>query len=243
MRSPSAFSCVYWDSTDDSAVYSLTTLGRERLVAGTSRHSVLKFFDLRVSGGRAYHYADISAASSPTGTAARARKSSFSQPQHAGPSRAGWNLFLNPRNTNPRLSNRGDPRGGVRGWQRRSAESPIYALSSPSACSPTLYAGVENNVVQLDFVAMLDAHPDPIFKAGLVGQQQGKRHRPGLDVKKSWDPRGDVLNLAMYEQESLGSGGGEGAMRLRVQRPVGRVSVGARALEGYDERWRDGSDV
>lgn len=105
--------------------------------------------------------------------------------------------------------------------------------------------------MQLDFVAMLDAHPDPVFAAGLVQrqqrqQQQQQRGRPvsQLDVKKSWDPRGDVINLAMFEQESYeADGGGGGLMRLRVQRPAGRVVHGARLLEGYDERWEDGSDI
>ena len=85
-------------------------------------------------------------------------------------------------------------------------------------------------MVQLDFTSIADTHPDPMFQHSLV--RIGK-HKT-INVQKSWNPRGDVLNLASYEQ------GTRGAMRLRVQAGVGKYEG---ALEGWDERWRDSSDL
>jgi WD40 repeat protein len=207
MRSPSSYESTYHDPTDDAAIYSLQTLGRERLVAGSSRHGSLKFWDLRISGGRRYHYTDLSIHNT--------------QPQPPVRRRNGWNLFLNPRIQSQQTNSRG-PR-----WrQDRSRESSVYSLSSPAPTSPSLFAGVENNVVELDFVSMLDKHPDPVFTNGLVRDQRGN-----INVLRSWNPKNDVLNLAMYDHS------GAGELRLKTQAGVGLYTG---ALRGYDERWRDG---
>jgi WD40 repeat protein len=205
MRSPSPYSSTYFDPTDDASIYSLQTLGRERLVAGSSRHSSLKFWDLRVSGGRRYHYTDLSSTNAASQSAT---------------SRNEWNLFLNPRNQ-PQQQQRNS-----RWRDTRSTESPVYSLSSPSPTSPTLFAGVENNVVELSFISMLDKHPDPIYAHGLVRDQRGN-----INITRSWNPKGDVLNFAMYDHSRTGE------LRLKTQAGVGLYRG---ALAGFDERWRDG---
>ncbi|TID15312.1 hypothetical protein E2P81_ATG08375 [Venturia nashicola] len=209
MRSKSDHVSTYFDPADDGAIYSLQTLGRERLAAGSSRHSIIKFFDLRVAGGRVYHYTDLERSSSD-----RMQSLSISTSE---PGQSDWNLFLNPRNQMQQPQR----------WQRsanRATESPVYSLSSPSPSSPSLFAGVENNIVEINFVSMLDKHPDPIFARGLVRDARGN-----INVARSWNPKGDVLNFAMVEHTKT--------MRLRSQAGVGRYTG---ALAGYDERWRDG---
>lgn len=221
MRSPSAYESCYWDPTDDGAVYALQTIARERLVVGSSRHSIIKFFDMRVAGGRSFHYAHVGGASRSNSVGL----SNGADPDDTGAEwhnhRYGWNLFLNPRNQTRNNQRRND---------RRSINSPVYALTSPSPFSPTIYAGVENNAVQLDFTSIADGHPDPIFQHALVRMGKNK----AINVQKSWNPRGDILNLAAYEQST------SGAMRLRVQAGVGKYEG---ALDGWDERWRDCSDL
>jgi hypothetical protein len=170
------------------------------LVAGSSRHSSLKFWDLRVSGGRSYYYAGL-------------------ESHDGAPYQSSWNLFLNPRN-NPQ------PARGPRWRQTRSTESPVYSLSSPSTTSPTIFAGVENNIVELDFVSMLDKHPDPIFTGGLTRDPRGN-----INILRSWNPKGDVLNFAMYDRSI------EAQLKLKCQAGVGLYTG---VLEGYDERWREG---
>ncbi|KAL2350156.1 hypothetical protein BJ546DRAFT_926983 [Cryomyces antarcticus] len=235
LRSPSAHSATYQDPTDDAAVYSLQVLGRERLVAGTARHNIMKVFDLRLASGRAYHYVDVGA----TSAYGLPDHLSVSPADEEGPPLYGsstqrrggdWNVFVSPRNQRPEQNSN---------WRtRRARESPVYALSAPSCTSPSLFVGVENNVVQFDFVSVLDRHPDPIFEQGLRLISTNAHHtttngnESRLDVRKSWDPAHDVLNFAMYEQSR------EGAMRLRIQRDVGWVKG---ELGGYDERWRDAS--
>jgi WD40 repeat protein len=160
-RSPSAYESCYFDPTDDGAIYSLLTLGRERLLAGTSRHSMIKFFDLRVSGGRAYWYDDDA------------------RPRRLRDDKLGWNLYLSDRPSAGPVSRGGRPR---RGWGNsyRTRESPVYSLCAPSPASQSVYAGIENEVVQMD-----------ILESDDVPYHASHKHK--------W------LNLAMYEQSPGGS--------------------------------------
>lgn len=206
LRSPQPYVSYVSDGTDDGAIYSLQPIGRERLVAGGSRHSMLKFFDLRMPGGRAYQYASVAQEGQPF--------LPFLSPKDGG-----WNVFLNPRNDpQPRWS-----------WSRaRAVESPVYSLSSPSSHSPTVFAGVENHMVELNFTSMLDKHPDPVFSRGIVRDQRGI-----VNIIKSWNPKHDVLNFAMYEHAA------SAGMRLRTQAGIGLYNG---QLPGYDERWRDSGE-
>ncbi len=219
MRSPASCTAIYNDPIDvASPVYSLLALGRERFIAGGARHSILKIFDLRMAGGKAYYAADLESCSAQT-----SRNPPTPAPGGGGVccdwhyevrfDRRDWNIFLNPRGP-----------GFYKLGTRRSSESPIYSLSSPSASSPSLYAGVENAVVQFDVVGMMDRHPDPVFRYG-PPKIRGARD---AEVRRKWDPHRDVMRLAMYEQVNMGS------MRLRVQSSVGDMES---SMRGWDERW------
>ncbi|KAI9712650.1 MAG: hypothetical protein M1820_001271 [Bogoriella megaspora] len=241
LRSPQSVEQVYRDPTDDSAIYSLATLGRERLAAGTARHSMVKFFDLRMSGARAYHYVDLQSPEAPYGLGSTVEDND-AQPSKNKPTKqaqrhprettaigANWNLFLNPREMHSA------PGRGHSTWSsRRSTESPVYSLSMPSSYSPTLYAGVENAVVQLDFTSILDRHPDPLYADSLKFDAGG-----GVDVRQTWNPRSDALNLAMYEQ--LREDKGE-TMRLKLQQSL-TARYWPHRPWGLEERWKDSSEV
>lgn len=219
MRSPASCTAIYHDPIDSaSPIYSLLALGRERFIAGGARHSTLKIFDLRMAGGKAYYAADLEPCSPLT-----SRNPPTPAPQASGVccdyhyetnyDRRDWNIFLNPRG--PSLYKLGT---------RRSSQSAVYSLSSPSASSPFLYAGVENAVLQFDIVGMMDRHPDPVFKYG-PPKIRGARD---AEIRRKWDPQRDVKRLAVYEQVSMGS------MRLRMQSSVGDMDSNMR---GWDERW------
>lgn len=221
MRSPSSCTATYHDPIDNfSAIYSLAPLGRERFVAGAARHAIMKVFDLRMPGGKAYHSIDLTPCSQTSS------RNPATPPSPDGGvccdlhyehkyDRRDWNLFLNPRG--PAFYRLGT---------RRSSESPVYSLSSPSACSPFLFAGIENNLVQFDIVSIMDKHPDPIFKYG-----PKKTMSVDTDVRRKWNPEEDVMRLAMYEQVPMMS------MRLTVQAGVGDLDA---RVPGWDERWVDG---
>jgi len=175
MRSPSPYTAVYHDPTDDAAIYSLLSRGRDRVVAGASRHGLLKMFDLRMSGGSIYDYAGASDTNdSSTGD---------------------WNVFINPRDRYVNSSWR-----GPNSWMRRSAEGSVYNLSSPSPTSPFIFAGVENAVVEFNFSSVLDKHPDPIFLGSSTKATGRRGNTPSYLQHKQ-----DILNLAMYSQGTDGS--------------------------------------
>lgn len=120
--------------------------------------------------------------------------------------RRDWNVFLRPKDNH----------------SRRVTESPVYALSRPSQCSPTFFAGVESTVLQFDMVSIMDEYPDPLFKHGHA--KTGDKH----DVKRKWDPHGNVLCLPMYEHDT-------GPVTLIKQR---QVEYTQGSIEGWDERWK-----
>ncbi|WPG97736.1 Hypothetical protein R9X50_00051700 [Acrodontium crateriforme] len=135
LRSKRDVEQVFIDPTDDSSIYSLLPRGQEKLVAGTSRHSLLKVFDLRL-GAKCYSYLD--ATQETTGALTH---------QTHSPETMNWNLFARPTSTN----------------RHRNAESSVYSLSASSPHSPYLYLGLESSVVSLAFTGTMDRHPDPVF--------------------------------------------------------------------------------
>ncbi|KAF2488459.1 hypothetical protein BU16DRAFT_520608 [Lophium mytilinum] len=225
LRSPSSSECSYWDTANDSAIYSLQTQGRERIIAGTGRHTTVMVYDLRVSGGRSYYNIEVPPT---TQRHHKARNPRATRPKMEKKSDAhyNWNVFLNPRGVNQfRAQN------SRRSHNRYERDSPVYTLSLPSPSSPTLFAGVEDAVIQLDFTAILDVHPDPFFASTLERTQRGE-----INVKKSWNPRGDVMNFGMYDKTDQTAFG----MNLWVQAGVGHYQGTA---PGLDDRWRDPSQV
>ena len=135
----------YTDPTDDSAIYSLLPRGQEHIVAGTSRHSLLKVFDLRL-GAKCYDYLDATATASGSDNEKKGRN---------------WNLFVKPHGA------ASDTGAGRRGsyYSSGSRESSVYSLASASPASPFMYAGVEGAVVELAFTGVQDRHPDPTFRS------------------------------------------------------------------------------
>ncbi|KAL8936892.1 MAG: hypothetical protein Q9216_004694 [Gyalolechia sp. 2 TL-2023] len=129
-----------------------------------------------------------------------------------------WNVFLQDR----RLSN----------WKRSEshppAASPIYSLSSPSLCSPTIFAGVEGRVIQLDVTSAYDHFPDPVFKFGLKNTGQDYKY-----AVRKWDPHHNVMSLSTYEQV-------RGPVTLHRQSNIGEPGS---TIPGCDERWRSLSDA
>ncbi|EMC98233.1 hypothetical protein BAUCODRAFT_417421 [Baudoinia panamericana UAMH 10762] len=215
LRSDRQVERTYTDPTDDSAIYSLLARGQEKLIAGSSRHSLLKVFDMRM-GADCYSYLDASTCHLPSSGARRE------------PARD-WNLFLRPHSATH------TGRGGGNNWARRSHESSVYSLASPSSQSPYLYAGVENAILELAFTSILDQQPDPTFFSTWKPVARGK-----TDAWRS----AEVLDLAMYDQTA--------DMKLYTQRSLwstwnlkhGHASHASTSLviDGLDERWRLGTE-
>ncbi|KAI7212962.1 hypothetical protein KC333_g6841 [Hortaea werneckii] len=216
MRSRRDVEMIYSDLTDESAVYSLLPRGQETLVVGGSRHSLLKFFDLRL-GSKCYDYSHA-AASGSSSDLIQGNAFGASNGHPVDRAVSDWNLFLRPSNASSGPVARGN-------WaSRRSLESSVYSLASPSSSSPFLYAGVENAVLELGFTGVLDPNPDPAFF-----------NRKTAPSKRDEE----TLSLAMYEQDTQ--------MKLCTQRSVGETLTAKQQggevdyIHGLDERWRIGS--
>lgn len=127
--------------TNESAIYDMALIGRERIVAGCAQHGALTIFDIRVPGGRNYSYQ--SAIDESLGAETNANL-----------------IWLNP------CSSQKDTFNSRERWMSdwRLGKSPVYSVSSPSPYSPFIYAGVEGNVMELAFTSYTDGTPDPIFR-------------------------------------------------------------------------------
>lgn len=189
-------------------------------MAGASRHCVVKIFDLRLPGGKVYYAADLEPCISSNNTlissiAPSRATSSFCCQYHrdARLNRRNYNLFLH--------TNNGGWRGRKTRAMRRTSDTPIYTLSSPSPCSPTVFAGVENDILQIDIVSVVDRHPDPIYQN--MRKWIGNENK----VNQKWNPQSDVIQLALYEHHQR-------TPTFKMQQEVDHA-IGLR--KGWDERW------
>ncbi|KAF1940574.1 hypothetical protein EJ02DRAFT_226000 [Clathrospora elynae] len=235
MRSPRGFETKFWDPTNDSSIYSLAAHGLERIVAGVSMHSMIKVFDLRLSGSHAYHTVSL-----PSKPKSKSNVQDFASSAVFDENRGttstisgGWNLYLSPRVSPRRNAYRED-------YSRVRDDSSVYSLTIPSSNSQNIYAGMEGVVQSLIFHSVTDSYPDTMLSQSLTRSPVNGT----IDVQASYNPRGDVLSLGMYEQgneEGLG-------MQLLVQDDVASGIVKSQKREiadrarGLDERWRDPRD-
>lgn len=100
-------------------------LGRERILVGGARNSLLKVFDVRMPNGRFYY--------SPGGL----------EPPSTDvmDTASGWATYLTHNHSASRS----------RGFSS-SLASPVYSLVSPSPGGATVFAGIENGVWEFDFL-------------------------------------------------------------------------------------------
>jgi WD40 repeat protein len=232
MRSPRGMEQIYWDPTNDSPIYSLAAQGTERIVAGVALHSMIKVFDLRLSGSHAYRTVALPSPNPKKTSKTRdsVTNAIVDNSKHTVPTiSGGWNLYLNPRVRPPRTAYRHD-------YSSLRQDSPVYSLSIPSPTSQNIYAGLEGAVHSLIFHGIADTHPDPMLAHSIV-----RFHDSGaIDPQTSYNPKGDALALGMYEQ---GTDEGVG-MHLLVQDGVTGGAVKrerreAARVKGLDERWID----
>ncbi|KIW96258.1 uncharacterized protein Z519_03326 [Cladophialophora bantiana CBS 173.52] len=222
IRTPQRSVSEYVDPVDIGQIISLLPIGHERFLAGSSHNGCLKTFDFRMPGARAYSYLDAR----PDHSADRLKSPT---PQRD------INIFLTPTvNISERLW---EPLS--RHPRRRSQRyrSCVYSLSSPSPSSPTVYAGIGNHVLQLDFISTDD------FRNGyrVSGLDHPRHHIP----PSAWDKitRTQVLNFSCYERPREGRESTD-PLLLRKQTDLidelanhNIVSDGERE-DGWDERWR-----
>ena len=202
LRSANPTVAIFRDPVDFSPIYSLLPVANEKFVAGGGRHSILKVFDLRMPGSELY-----SSVNNGHSTTTSHGTGNPKTPRDKEKNRLNWNTFL-PTTNKP--------------FSRATNDSSVYALSRPSQCSPTLYAGLQSTIVQIDIVSVMDPYTDSIFSYGptMTGNS--------LDVRAKWDQEGRVSCLPMYVHN-------DGPITLRRQKPVDYYAQSD--IKGWDERW------
>ena len=231
LKSPQRAVATFRDSVDDGQIMSLLPVGQEKFFAGSSQNACLKTYDLRLPGMRPYSHNNT-----PSGSPRPQSRSEHSgTPRPSSPQLSGRdvNIFVAPRvNTRPRtwfpVS-----QSASRNERYRGA---IYSLSSPSPTSSTIYAGITDHVMQLDFVST-----DDIYKDGTLPSN--------LDIPRA--PDTNMLHLSCYERPRQGRESTDTVL-LRHQRPWNDVVAACTDMNGdsngrspgrltpepgWDERW------
>lgn len=223
-RAPNPWVADWYDSVDNGQILSLAAIGHERFVAGSDQNACLKLFDMRMPGDQRYSYLDARPAQNPR-QGASLIQNLIHRPVK---DRRDWNAFLS-----------------VRKWTKEALWVPlpmprqhngtvnysgsVYSLSVPSPTSPTIYAGIENHVLQLDLVNTDDLERgriDPLLSSLAIQKDShvfgvGCYERPRKG-KESTDPV--LLNKqAMWHE-------------LKSQPERNEESEAA----GWDRRWRLG---
>jgi WD40 repeat protein len=229
IRTPTHSSSEFHDGVDDGQILSLLPIGHERFLAGGVQNACLKTFDLRMPGAKVYSHQDAgfspSSAIPSSGHGAPSAKPPSSRdrgPVDEAVNRQ-LNIFLAIRVQCP-----------MRLWQPLPDQrfshlpryrGPVYSLSAPSPTSPTVYAGVENHVIQLDFVSTDDMQRD--------GQDA-----PSSSLVRKKGSQEQILNLSCYERPRTGHESTDPVLlRYQVNWNTPRLEDGL-TEDGWDERWR-----
>lgn len=260
LRLPRKVVASYTDVVDDGQILSLLPVGLERFVAGGSQNGCLKTFDIRMPGARAYSYLSAqlpqSTQGTGTGTGNTASKTSYDnlanhqirhspRPHPTTDIQRDINIFLTPLiDYNERRWAPLEKRLGPSRAQRYRGS--VYSLSSPSPSSATIYAGIANHVMQLDFLCTDDIRSGGVSMPTASSQSKGddsfvidlscyERPRKGHE---STDP----ILLRKQMPLMMGSGdddgcGGEGSGGACQQQPLDYDGAW-QAEDGWDERWR-----
>jgi hypothetical protein len=228
LRAPTHSSIDFHDGVDENQVLSLLPIGHERFLAGSVQNACLKTFDLRMPGSRVYSYSKLESPKPPV-SAPSHEKNARGAPhvQNRGPVDQAISRELN-------ISLAIRVQCPMRLWQPLPKQElthlpryrgAVYSLSAPSPASPTVYAGVENHVIQLDFVSTDDV-------------QRGRQGLSAFGLNFGKGREEQILNLSCYERPRAGHESTD-ALLLRTQAKWNRSRAEDGVTEdGWDERWR-----
>lgn len=187
---------------DSNPIYCIQPL-HDRFLVGSGSEAIVNIFDLRMP--RASSRYEVKPVHSQRSN------------NHASPGEFSFFLSHHPPNV-------------TRGRNYSTYRGSIYTMSSPSPTSATVYAGVVDGVVRLDF-----GSTDDLLNPNTRGWYQDHLNLDGQDVD---DPE-RILELRGYERPKPGSH--HDCTKLRSQIPFVSVSKSDEQREkesGWDRRWR-----
>lgn len=235
LRSPKPFECTYRDTTDDNPVYCIHPFGHDRFVVGAGGDAVVKFFDLRMHNtysylnGRFPHFSHP-ADKSPNKDAVMDRTPQEDSIKYP---RKDFSVFLSHPPPGLPNSTRARSRRNNNANSRLSYRGPIYTMSSPSALSPTIYAGVVNGVFRLDF-----ASTDDLASASHQWYEDSVALDLNADVNAAASVPDRIVELSGYERPEADDM--TTTSKLRTQQPFSVAFKGDASGEiatGWDRRW------
>jgi hypothetical protein len=210
------FEREYIDVMDSNPIYCIQPL-HDRFLVGAGSEAVVNVFDLRMH--MAYHHYEAKSVSS------------LSSNHETSPKEFSFFLSHHPPNV-PRHRSYGTYRG------------PIYTMSSPSPTSSTVYTGVVDGVVRLDF-----GSTDDLLGDNTSNWYQDYLDLKGNDIAKNTSSnsarhghstaRERILELSGYERPSPENK--SASAKLRTQVPFWSLSDADAKREkesGWDRRWR-----
>ena len=235
LRSPRSFEYTYRDTTDDNPVYCVHPFGHDRFVVGAGGDAVVKFFDLRMHNTYSYlngrfpyfsHPADKSP-NKDTNMNEPFQEDSIKYP------RKDFSVFLSHPPPGLPNSNRARSRRNNDANSSLSYRGPIYTMSSPSALSPTIYAGVVDGVFRLDFTST-----DDLANASYQLYEDSIALDLNVDVNAAPSVPDRILELSGYERPEADDT--TTTSKLRTQQPFRAISksdVDSEIATGWDRRW------
>ncbi|PYI04996.1 hypothetical protein BO78DRAFT_155298 [Aspergillus sclerotiicarbonarius CBS 121057] len=224
LRSDKEYEKVYRDTTDQNPIYCVHPFGHDRFVVGAGGDALVKIFDLRMPKQETYSYRDARPPPSPhnepiinslSNLSLTTNTSSITYP------RKDISIFLSAQ---PPTS-----RARARNQSTRSYRGAIYSMTSPSPTSPTIYTGVADGVVRLDFTSTDDLHGpcktwyrDPL---SIDLNTHSRTRRPDR-----------ILELSGYERPENTTA----SITLRTQQKfhsIGEEDIVSEEVTGWDRRW------
>ncbi|RDH33049.1 hypothetical protein BDQ94DRAFT_170730 [Aspergillus welwitschiae] len=232
LRSNEEYEKTYRDTTDQNPIYCIHPFGHDRFVVGAGGDALVKIFDLRMPKHDTYSYRDARPSrtllknSEPIVDSLSSLSLTPTNNSIAFP-RKDISIFLSahPPSSRPQ---------GRRRHNTRSYRGAIYSMTSPSSSSPTIYTGVADGVVRLDFASTDDLlgpcqdwYREPLLLSNGVRLDNTVAHTRSADR---------VLDLSGYERPEDTTA----SITLRTQQPFVFVGVEdglAEEITGWDRRW------
>ncbi|ODM23958.1 hypothetical protein SI65_01548 [Aspergillus cristatus] len=228
LRTSNPYEAMYRDTTDDNPIYCVHPFGHDRFVVGAGGDAVLKFFDLRMHSPYSYLNGRYPSFSHPSDEPSADNTNTDGIQDSLRYPRKDFSLFLSHSPPGLKSSNRGRSRGNPTSYR-----GPIYTMSSPSALSPTIYAGVVDGVFRLDFVSS-----DDLASSSCQWYEDGLALDLNADLNSPSSAPDRVLELSGYERpepDDLTT-----TSKLRTQQPFWAISnddARNEVVTGWDRRW------
>ncbi|KAL1970642.1 hypothetical protein VTN77DRAFT_4286 [Rasamsonia byssochlamydoides] len=226
LRSPKSYEREFMDTIDNNPIYCIQPFGHDRFLVGAGADAIVKIFDLRTQNTYSYVNSNISSSSSSQ----NGGSSSSTSPVPRGD----FSFFISHHS----------PTSGRR--NHHAYRGPIYAMSSPSPSSSTIYTGIVDGIVRLDFASTDDLtgsnsewYRDNLALGLKTMMENNSNHNSKSAGAQNHSGGEKILELSGYERPSPDNM--SASAKLRAQKPFWDVTekdVLTEQETGWDRRWK-----